>query len=296
MKKFFKKAACAVMATVMTAGVCAFSASALLGDLNDSGKLQSSDARLLLRYSAKLESLDDAHLALADFNYDGRVNSGDARILLRAAAKIEDLEFYRNYFYKATTGGTTMTMGFNNGDLYAEMPSGEIQLAFLLSSNGDFTVIDHKEKVYGVLKESEWNSFVTAMKNFAKMQGQEIDTEELEKFNFRDMAKEITGSTENIAIPKPLKLLELGYEKGTATWQGEEVTTYNNDVETYYFKGDTLVGLTSENQSVSYADFTSTPSNSDMYAYLRGEYKEEDFLVFMMKMMDNPNLDVNLPF
>lgn len=62
------------------------------GDANNDGKVNSSDARTVLRHSAaldKLEHKDD--LRAADVNADGKVNSKDARAILRASARIEPL-------------------------------------------------------------------------------------------------------------------------------------------------------------------------------------------------------------
>ena len=62
-----------------------------LGDVNKDGKINSKDARLALRISARLESADVLTATLADANKDGKVNSKDARLILRASAKLEAL-------------------------------------------------------------------------------------------------------------------------------------------------------------------------------------------------------------
>ncbi|MBQ6020134.1 MAG: BMP family ABC transporter substrate-binding protein [Clostridia bacterium] len=61
------------------------------GDMDGDGKVKSGDARRVLRYAAKLETLNDLQLRLADADGDGKVRSGDARKILRAAAKLEPL-------------------------------------------------------------------------------------------------------------------------------------------------------------------------------------------------------------
>ena len=63
----------------------------LLGDINNDGKITAADARLLLRYTAKLESLDSETLKYSDANKDGRISAADARLLLRVSAKLESL-------------------------------------------------------------------------------------------------------------------------------------------------------------------------------------------------------------
>ncbi|MBQ6019985.1 MAG: leucine-rich repeat protein, partial [Clostridia bacterium] len=61
----------------------------LLGDVNGDGKVNSTDARLVLRVSAKLETLDETQQKAADVNADTRINSSDARLILRVAAKLQ---------------------------------------------------------------------------------------------------------------------------------------------------------------------------------------------------------------
>ena len=79
-----------VMAMSFTAFMGLFaSAATLKGDVNQDGKVNSSDARIILRVAAKLETIDDAKKAIADMNDDTKVNSSDARQVLRIAAKLE---------------------------------------------------------------------------------------------------------------------------------------------------------------------------------------------------------------
>ncbi len=59
-----------------------------LGDLNGDGEVKAADARIALRYSARLEIPDDAQLAAADINKDGAVRANDARLMLRFSAKL----------------------------------------------------------------------------------------------------------------------------------------------------------------------------------------------------------------
>jgi len=58
-------------------------------DLNGNGKVDASDARLILRASAKLETLTASQRKIADVNSDGNVTASDARTVLRMAAKLQ---------------------------------------------------------------------------------------------------------------------------------------------------------------------------------------------------------------
>lgn len=62
-----------------------------MGDINGNGAIDASDARLILRYSARLENFSDSQKKYADVNKDGKISSSDARIVLRVSAKLETI-------------------------------------------------------------------------------------------------------------------------------------------------------------------------------------------------------------
>ena len=78
---------------MITVSCCVgMNAAALLsGDVDGSGRVNSSDARLVLRAAARMETLSAEQFAAADVDGSGKVNSADARRILRAAARIESL-------------------------------------------------------------------------------------------------------------------------------------------------------------------------------------------------------------
>ncbi len=57
-------------------------------DVNGDGKLAAADARLVLRCSAKLETLSESQIKKADANNDGFITASDARGILRLSAKL----------------------------------------------------------------------------------------------------------------------------------------------------------------------------------------------------------------
>ncbi|MCD7774258.1 MAG: dockerin type I domain-containing protein [Clostridiales bacterium] len=57
-------------------------------DVDGSGKVTASDARLALRAAALLDALEGVYLTAADFNSDGNLTAADARNILRYAAKL----------------------------------------------------------------------------------------------------------------------------------------------------------------------------------------------------------------
>ena len=61
----------------------------LEGDANGDGKVNASDARLVLRMAAQLEQIPEDATAYLDMNDDKKINAIDARIILRKAAQLE---------------------------------------------------------------------------------------------------------------------------------------------------------------------------------------------------------------
>lgn len=59
------------------------------GDIDNSGKIDAGDARLVLRYAAKLDRPNEAVIKAMDCDKDGKVNASDARKILRYVAKLD---------------------------------------------------------------------------------------------------------------------------------------------------------------------------------------------------------------
>ncbi|MBQ9879799.1 MAG: dockerin type I repeat-containing protein [Clostridia bacterium] len=60
-----------------------------IGDVDGSGKVDSTDARLALRAAAKLDTLTSEQFTAADVDSNGKVDSVDARMILRVAARLD---------------------------------------------------------------------------------------------------------------------------------------------------------------------------------------------------------------
>ena len=63
----------------------------LRGDINGDGVVGSADASMALRYSVKLEYLNEYQLLVADVNNDGKVSASDASRILRYVVKLIDI-------------------------------------------------------------------------------------------------------------------------------------------------------------------------------------------------------------
>lgn len=60
----------------------------LRGDADGNGKITSSDARKILRHSARIENLSKSKQEICDINCDGEITALDARIALQISAKL----------------------------------------------------------------------------------------------------------------------------------------------------------------------------------------------------------------
>lgn len=59
------------------------------GDVNGDGLIKAGDARLALRYSARIENFNESQIYAADYDNDGKVTASDARLILRKSAGLE---------------------------------------------------------------------------------------------------------------------------------------------------------------------------------------------------------------
>ncbi|MCD7774596.1 MAG: dockerin type I repeat-containing protein [Clostridiales bacterium] len=62
------------------------------GDINGDAAVTATDARIALRVSARLETVNDTELTAGDINGDGQISASDARQILQASAKLITLE------------------------------------------------------------------------------------------------------------------------------------------------------------------------------------------------------------
>ena len=87
-KKIFITMLAVIMLTIFSVTAFAYST----GDVNGDGSVKAADARLALRYSAKLEDLSEEQLKAADVDNSGKVTASDARKILRVAASLDKFE------------------------------------------------------------------------------------------------------------------------------------------------------------------------------------------------------------
>ena len=93
MKTTSKRILALLLAPLFVLFCCAepIASAVLVGDVDGSGKVNSSDARKALRAAARIETLTGDAFTAADTDGNGKVTATDARKILRAAAKLETL-------------------------------------------------------------------------------------------------------------------------------------------------------------------------------------------------------------
>lgn len=62
-----------------------------VGDINDNGKVEASDARIILRVAVALDEIDTSAFMKADIDGDGKISAQDARLALRLAVGLDKL-------------------------------------------------------------------------------------------------------------------------------------------------------------------------------------------------------------
>lgn len=276
MKKKHIKCSAILLAVILFATqLFALSASALVGDVNDSGHVQTSDARLVLRYATGLESLTQEQIAHSDFNADGRVTTADARLLLRGALRLESLTEYDNYYYETTAGGTTLGIGLSGSDVLF-ISKNDAQSFGILLTDGGIQFIDPSTSRYCMLTSED----IDALNRI--IAATDPDSELLDLNMIKD---ELTA--EMVTLQKPAALLDAGFAKSDTTWNGDAVQAYTftegSTVHTYYYDGMNLISIheeTSGNTNIlDFTNFTTNPE-SVMYAH-ESAYTQVDLLEMM---------------
>lgn len=157
-----KKKMLSVIFAVLLFAMLSVTAFALdLGDVNCDEKISAADARIALRYAAKLEELTEEQLAAADVDASGKVTSSDARKILRVASKIDDF----------SNNDSIASMLVEDGVLHVAVCADNPPFCYI--KNGEITGadVDAAKKIaalYGLelkLHDMDYDSLVDSVKN-----------------------------------------------------------------------------------------------------------------------------------
>lgn len=131
----------------------------MMGDVNLDGKITASDARAVLRISAKLDSSEGISMLSVDTDNNGKITSADARTVLRVAAKVgsfscgfdgqgfaHSISVIKNktYYSEIEADGITLTLARDGENIYFSSDMLDEQLASLGLSDCGLLILDGK--------------------------------------------------------------------------------------------------------------------------------------------------------
>lgn len=118
-----------ILAAALALSFCTISFAAPRGDINADGKVNSSDALLVLQYAVgKIKNIDSS----ADVNGDGKINSTDALIILQISVGIvSDAKYKAKFTLKAKVNGKN----YASGDMISVKPGDTVAVTLSLSNN-----------------------------------------------------------------------------------------------------------------------------------------------------------------
>lgn len=143
-KQFFKKSISALLALscLTTASISARADEIQLGDVNNSGVVDSLDSLLALRYSVGINEIDEQYLPYADLNNDSKITSLDSLLILRKSVGLSSaILFCENMTVNC---GDRLSL---NATFFPEQPNEKVTFTYTpdntLSTDGSgFTVLD----------------------------------------------------------------------------------------------------------------------------------------------------------
>ncbi len=97
-----------------------------VGDADANGKVDAADARIILRFAAKLDNYKGTLINVLDLNDDEKVNAADARIVLRCAARLDKHPGTQRFVYDCDLYKPKPGSNNNNNDgpsKYFDKPS-----------------------------------------------------------------------------------------------------------------------------------------------------------------------------
>lgn len=209
------------------------------GDINGDGEVKAADARLALRFAAKVESPDTAQFTAADIDSNGKITAADARRILRIAARIDtgdapaEIEIPADV--KAFTEGTYYITGAiwnNSGKMNIATASDgkSVQMTSYID-NMQFSILHLDGNAYVLLPQKK--SYTELTEQLMKALGVEGDASD-----FTDLGPE----------EEPSEVLQqdadINGKQGTCT-----AYVFRNEIIMFFCIGDKLIQIEQYNKT-----------------------------------------------
>lgn len=269
-------------AAILLCSLAVCASAATFGDVTGDGVVKAADARTVLRYAAKLESLTEEQLLCCDVNSDGKVNAADAREILRYSAKlVNDLNYYSEYYFKVAmnvNGQTTYAESATDGSsIYIKTTDlGTIDWGLIFSENGDIYFIDYENNKYCNFSAEEQAAL-------SGMMG--------EDFDFAEMFKEADFS---IPIPKYTSFMGVGTSEEVVDGKTYKTVAYksSDSISVFYYDSETLAPAMRRSytpsgakliESMTFEAFSAKPSQ---YLKPPAGFEKVDTIEFLLSMQE----------
>ncbi len=267
MKKSFKKFFILLSVICVLFSAAPFSSALLLGDTDENGVVEASDARTALRASVGLEMLDTQKFYIADIDKDGKITASDARIILRTSVgleavisenSVEDETDYEVHFIDV--GQADCSLIISNGKSLlidgGNVADSSLVVSYIMSQGIDeldYVICTHAHEDHVGGLSGPLNKFTVTEAVFAPSTTQETKCYK----NFVDAVH-----NQNLEITVPEAGYSFDFGNGTVTFVGpvtEDYTDINNtSLITKITFGETSFLFTGDAERESEADILET--------------------------------------
>lgn len=126
-----------------------------LGDVNNDGKITAADARIVLRVSAKLETLNSDAEQYADIDSNGKITAADAKIVLRISAQLDSIDNYKSNPTPPNTPDTDKKISLSGIKSKSELENIIGELDRVEDEDGDYYFVNKSESVMLYINDND---------------------------------------------------------------------------------------------------------------------------------------------
>ena len=264
----------------------------MLGDIDGDKKITASDARMILRSSARLE--DPLPLLQADADNNNEITASDARTILRKSAKLQNLLYGYDendlpnilatlrsgtYSIIIDISNVSLMLSMKDGMLY--MPADSIMQSLMGGSDSsDMSMLDSFITDMGILfsGNSMYLLFTDVTGVLSGTDGQKCYFAMDEDFLGED-SEEITSFVDVLSFPES----EVYTETGTDHFDGEDCLVYSAVTGDGYTK-ELYMGYNAQLVAINYSG--TGDSGAIPVSYITDEVSDDVFTIAGRELLD----------